>query len=55
MADVEKKVIGGTIVGLIGEEVTAETKEIKADTVEVEKTPTVKPETKKKNSSSKGK
>lgn len=47
MAEIERKVQGGTIVGIIAEVVTPKAKEIKAETAEVEKTSAKKPETKK--------
>ena len=47
MAEIERKVQGGTIVGIIAEVVAPKATEIKAETAEVEKTPAEKPETKK--------
>ena len=47
MAEIERKIQGGTIVGLIAEVVAPKAIEIKAETAEVVETPVAKPETKK--------
>ena len=47
MAEIERKIPGGTIVGLIAEEAPIKVTEIKAEKAEVIKAPAKKPETKK--------